>query len=256
MFVAMYPLLLTLKDFTGFDFAKPKAIFKTIPKRLNDFVEIYVKYNHGWGLRALLNSVIVTTLSTILNVYFSAITAYAIVGYEWKLRKVFNNFVLALMMIPDIIATAGFIQIVNKFELYGKLSLLILPAIATPVSVVFMRLYLQSAYSKDIVESARIDGAGELRIFHHIILPIMKPAVATQAIFAVAETWNDSYLPLMITANIREKQTFPVAAMFMDAIGYDHGTIAVFISVIPLLIVYLILARNIVEGIQLGSVKL
>ena len=131
--------------------------------------------------------------------------------------------------------------------------MLIFPAIATPISVVFMRMYLESSFSMDLIYSARVDGAGEIRIFHQIVLPIMKPAIATQAIFAMAQSWNDTFLPTILLLE-EKKKTLPVALLLNSALG--KSDMPEVILTIPLIVAYLLLARNIVEGVQLGSVKM
>ena len=120
------------------------------------------------------NSVIVTVISTILCIYCSALTAYAITAYEWKLREAFEKFIIIAMMIPGTVASVGFVQICYKYHLINNLIMLIVPAIATPMTVFFIRMYLKATFSREIVESARIDGAGEFRIFNQIMLPLMK----------------------------------------------------------------------------------
>ena len=97
-------------------------------------------FHPGVGFR---NSFIVATLSTILNVYFSCLTAYAITAYEWKLREGFNAMIMAVMMIPGTVTMIGFFQMAYKIGLVNKLSALILPSIAAPMVVFFMRQYLE-----------------------------------------------------------------------------------------------------------------
>jgi multiple sugar transport system permease protein len=247
--LTLYPFVMMLVDFTGFQPDNPARVLKIIPRRGKEFLKFFTSRN----AIGFINSVIVTACSTILNVYFSAMTAYSITAYKWKLRKAFGNVIVALMMIPTIVAEAGFVDLVYKFNLVNHLIVLILPAIATPISVVFMRLYLESSFSMEMVYSARIDGAGEFRIFNQIVLPIMKPAIATQAIFAVTSTWYETGLPSVILLQ-EKKQTLPIVMILNTAMG--ERTIPIFVSTVPVVIVFLLLARHIVEGVQLGSVKL
>ena len=205
-----------------------------------------------------LNSFIISTGATILNVYFSSLTAYAISAYEWKFRDTFNAIIMAIMMIPGTVTMIGFYQAVYKLGLTNKLSMLILPAIAAPMTVFFMRQYLQASLSMEIVQSARIDGAGEFKTFNKIVLPLMKPAVATQAIFAYVGTWNNLFLPLILLTDT-EKKTIPVMVKLLNGDIYrtEFGSIylGLSITVLPLIIVYAFLSRYIVEGVALGGVK-
>ena len=205
-----------------------------------------------------MNSCIVATCSTLLNVYFSSLTAYAISAYEWKLRDAFNGLIMAIMMIPGTVTTIGFYQMVYKLGLINKLSLLILPSIAAPMTVFFMRQYLQASLSMEIVQSARIDGAGEFRIFNQIVVPLMKPAIATQAIFAYVGSWNNLFMPLILLTD-KNKKTLPVMVSLLNGDIYkkEYGAVylGLLITVLPLFIVYAILSRYIVEGVALGGVK-
>ncbi|MBR4557412.1 MAG: carbohydrate ABC transporter permease [Clostridiales bacterium] len=204
------------------------------------------------------NSFIVATCSTLLNVYFSSLTAYAITAYEWKLREAFNGLIMAIMMIPGTVTTIGFYQMVYKLGLINKLSLLILPSIAAPMTVFFMRQYLQASLSMEIVQSARIDGAGEFRIFNQIVVPLMKPAIATQAIFAYVGSWNNLFMPLILLTD-KEKKTLPVMVSLLNGDIYkkEYGAVylGLLITVLPLFVVYAVLSRYIVEGVALGGVK-
>jgi multiple sugar transport system permease protein len=247
--ISLSPLLALITEFTGFKVNNPANVIKVLPKRINELKD----YFKPRVIRGFINSVVVTGLSTLLNVYFSALTAHSIYAYRWKFRKVFSNIILALMMLPTIIATSGFIHLVYKFHLENNLLVLILPSIATPISVVFMRLYLESAFSMEMIYSARIDGAGEFRIFNQIVLPILKPAIATQAIFAFVASWNDATTPSVVLIK-DESKTLPLVTALNLAMG-DY-LLTAFVMTIPAVIAFLFLSKHIVEGVQLGSLKM
>ena len=191
------------------------------------------------------NSVFVTGISTILNIYFSCLTAYAITAYEWKLRAAFEKFIIVAMMIPSTVASIGFVQMCYRLHLINNLWMLIIPALATPMTVFFMRMYLKATFSREIVESARIDGAGEFRIFNQIMLPLMKPAIATQTIFCFVASWTDTWVPRIILID-GKVGTLPMLG------GLQGGEI---LMCVPPIILYIFLSKHIVEGIALGSVK-
>lgn len=247
--ISLSPLLALITEFTGFKVNNPANVIKVLPKRINELKD----YFKPRVIRGFINSVVVTGLSTLLNVYFSALTAHSLYAYRWKFRKVFSNIILALMMLPTIIATSGFIHLVYKFHLENNLLVLILPSIATPISVVFMRLYLESAFSMEMIYSARIDGAGEFRIFNQIVLPILKPAIATQAIFAFVASWNDASTPSVVLIK-DESKTLPLVTALNLAMG-DY-LLTAFVMTIPAVIAFLFLSKHIVEGVQLGSLKM
>jgi len=204
------------------------------------------------------NSFIVSAGATLLAVYFSSLTAYALIAYDWKLRQPFFSFIMGIMMIPAQITMIGFYQMVYKIHMTNMLTMLILPAIASPSMVFFMRQYLQPTLSMEIVQSARIDGAGEFRIFNSIVLPIMKPAIATQAIFAFVSKWNDLFTPLVILTK-QSKYTMPIMVSLLrgDIYKTEFGCIylGLGLTVLPLIVVYLILSKYIIAGVALGSVK-
>ena len=247
--ISLSPLMALITEFTGFKVNNPANVIKVLPKRINELKD----YFKPRIIRGFINSVVVTGSSTLLNVYFSALTAHSIYAYRWKFRKVFSNIILALMMLPTIIATSGFIHLVYKFHLENNLLVLILPSIATPISVVFMRLYLESAFSMEMIYSARIDGAGEFRIFNQIVLPILKPAIATQAIFAFVASWNDASTPSVVLID-DESKTLPLVTALNLAMG-DY-LLTAFVMTIPAVIAFLFLSKHIVEGVQLGSLKM
>lgn len=204
------------------------------------------------------NSLLISLGVTGLALYFSSLTAYAQVAYDWKLKNVFFSFIMIIMMIPAQITMIGFYQMVYKIHMTNRLSMLILPAIASPTMVFFMRQYLQPTLSMDIVQSARIDGAGEFMIFNRIVLPIMKPAIATQAIFSFVASWNNLFTPMVLLTDQR-KYTMPIMVSLLkgDIYKTEHGSIylGLTLTVFPLVLVYFILSKYIIAGVALGGVK-
>ena len=227
--------------------------FQNLAKNWNEITN--KEFNPWIGFR---NSFIISTCATILNVYFSSLTAYAITAYEWKLRDAFNNMIVGIMMVPGTVTTIGFVQVVYQLGLANKLFMFIIPAIASPMTVFFMRQYLQASLSMEIVQSARIDGAGEFRIFNQIVVPLMKPAIATQAIFGYVASWNNLFMPLILLTET-EKKTIPVMVKLLNGDIYrrEYGAIylGLLVTVLPLIVVYAFLSRYIVEGVALGGVK-
>lgn len=205
-----------------------------------------------------MNSLIVSVCATALATYFSTMTAYGIVVYQWKLKNAFFSFILAVMMIPAQITLIGFYQMVYKIHMTNNLLMLILPAIASPAMVFFMRQYMIPSLSLEIVQSARIDGAREFFIFNHIALPIMKPAIATQAIFTFVASWNNLFTPLVLLTN-QKKYTLPIMISLLrgDIYKTEYGSVYLGLSLtaLPLIIVYLLLSKYIIAGVALGSVK-
>ena len=134
-----------------------------------------------------------------------------------------------------------------------------IPAIAAPTTVYFMKQYMETGLSVEIVEAARIDGSGEIHTFNTIVLPLLKPAMATQAIFGFVASWNNLYTPSIILATERQKQTMPmyVSALKANDKSRDWGQIycGLFTTVLPILVMYFFLSKYIIAGVALGGVK-
>ncbi len=210
-------------------------------------------------VRALGNSVFISTCAALLTTYFSSMTAYGIYMYRFRLRKAAYNFIMVVMMVPTQVAALGFIKMIIDADLLDTFYPLIIPAIASPVVFFFMLQYMQSVLPFEIVESARIDGANEFHTFNAIVLPILTPAIAVQAIFSFVGNWNNYFLPALLL-NSKYKKTIPVLIAQLrsaDYMKFDYGKVYMLIcvAIIPLLVIYLLLSRYIIRGVTMGSVK-
>ena len=209
-------------------------------------------------IRGLTNSMIISVSSTLGTIYFSALTAYGLVAYNWKLRKPFFTFILAVMMIPAQVSVIGFYQFMYQIGMTNNFLALILPAVATPAAVFFMRQFMVATMPLELVEAARIDGASEFYTFNKIVLPIMKPAMATQAIFTFVSSWNSLFLPLVLLTDSK-KYTMPIMVSLLrgDIYKTEYGAVylGLALTVLPLFIAYFLLSKYIIEGVALGGVK-
>ena len=210
-------------------------------------------------LQAMLNSLIVTVPATVLQIYFGSLTAYAVTAYNFRGKKFVWAFIYAIMMIPTQVSIVGFIKVCQLTGMYGTFFPLIIPAIAAPTTVYFMKQYMETGLSLEIVEAARIDGSSEFATFNRIVLPLLKPAMATQAIFGFVGTWNNLYTPSIILATEPKKRTMPmyVEALKANDKDRDWGLIycGLLTTVIPILIMYFFLSKYIIAGVALGGVK-
>ena len=206
----------------------------------------------------LKNSLIISVAATVLTVYFSTLTAYALVAYEWKLKGPFFAAILAVMMIPATVTSIGFYQFMYRIKWTNNLLPLILPAIAAPGTVFFMRQFMIPALPMEIVQSARVDGASEFRTFNQIVLPIMKPAMATQAIFAFVASWNNLFIPQILLTK-KEVYTMPIMVSLLNGDIYkvEYGAIylGILLTVLPIFVIYFSLSKYIIAGVALGGVK-
>ena len=209
--------------------------------------------------RGILNSVIVSSCSAALCTYFSSLTAYGLYAYEFKARKVAFTFIMATLVMPTQVTAMGFLRLVTKMGLYDSLLPLIIPSIASPAVFYFMYSYLQSSLPLSLVEAARIDGSGEFHTFNRIVIPIMKPAIAVQAIFTFVGSWNNYFVPALIIQS-KSKMTVPILIATLrgaDYMNFDMGKIYMMITVaiVPIIVVYLLLSKYIIAGVTLGGVK-
>ncbi|MCC8044415.1 MAG: carbohydrate ABC transporter permease [Clostridiales bacterium] len=209
--------------------------------------------------KGMFNSVCVAVPATLLCAYFSSLTAYALAMYKFKGSKVLFYTILVFMMIPGQLSLIGFYNLCTSLHLVNSYIPLIIPAIASPGTVFFLRQYVLSVLPPELIEAARIDGASEVYSFHRIVIPIMSPGIATMSIGAFIGNWN-SYLLPMIILNKNEKFTLPVMMATLKAstdINANQGAIylAVAISVIPIIIVFCFCSKYIIGSISVGSVK-
>ncbi len=209
-------------------------------------------------IRGFINSVIISTGATLCAVYFSTLTAYALVVYEWKARRGFFTFIMAVLMIPGVVLSIGFYKMVYAVGLANNFLPLIIPSIAAPAMVFFMRQYMMPALPLEIIQSARIDGAGEFYTFNRIALPIMKPAIATQGIMSFVQNWNNLFMPLILLTQ-KKMYTMPIMVSLLkgDIYKVEYGSVylGLTLTVLPLFVVYFLLSKYIIAGIAVGSVK-
>lgn len=209
-------------------------------------------------IQAFFNSIVISFSSTALSLYFSALTAYAFVAYRYRGQNVLYSIILMLMMIPGQLSMIGFYKLVVDLGLYDTYVPLIIPAIAAPGAVFFFKQYFNANFSKDIVEAARIDGANEFRIYNTMVIPSIIPAIATQAIFGIVGSWNNYMGPLMLITTT-EKYTFPMIVQLLktDRYNTDLGAMAlgVFMTIVPLLVIYAIFSKVIINGVAIGGGK-
>ncbi|MBR2256855.1 MAG: carbohydrate ABC transporter permease [Blautia sp.] len=210
-------------------------------------------------VRSMINSIIIAVSSAVLCTYFSTMTAYAIHAYDFRLKKFMSTFILAVMMIPAQVTALGFLQLIGKMGLDDSFIPLIIPSIAAPVTYFYMKQYMESALPLSLIEAARIDGSGEFRTFNNIVLPLMKPAIAVQAIFTFVSSWNNYFTPALVL-HTDTKKTLPIIIAQLrsaDFLKFDMGQVYAMIafSIFPVIVVYLILSKFIVGGVAVGAVK-
>ena len=209
--------------------------------------------------RGMLNSFFVASCTAVLSTYFSALTAYGIHAYDFKLKKAAFTFIMAVMVIPNQVSAVGFYQMCLKLGWTNNYLPLILPGIAAPVVFFYMKQYMESVLPMEIVDAARVDGSGEFRTFNTIILPMLKPALAVQLIFTFVESWNNYFIPALLLDKA-EMKTVPLMIAQLRSADYskfDMGKVYMFIllAILPVVVVYIFLSKSIIKGVTAGSVK-
>ena len=209
--------------------------------------------------RGIVNSLIISGSCAVLCTYFSSLTAYGLYAYDFKLKKAAFTFIMAILVMPTQVTAMGFLRLITNMGMYDSWAPLIIPSIASPAVFYFMYSYLQSSLPLSLVEAARIDGSNEFKTFNHIVLPIMKPAIAVQAIFTFVGSWNNYFTPALIIQS-KNKMTVPILIATLrgaDYMNFDMGKIYMMITVaiVPIIVVYLLLSKYIIAGVTLGGVK-
>ena len=209
--------------------------------------------------RGMLNSFIIAASTAVLSTYFSALTAYGIHAYDFKLKKVAFTFIMAVMVIPTQVSAVGFYQMCVKLGWTNSYIPLIVPGIAAPVVFFYMKQYMESILPMEIIDAARVDGSGEFRTFNTIILPMLKPALAVQLIFNFVQSWNNYFMPALLLDKA-EMKTVPLMIAQLRSADYskfDMGKVYMFIllAILPVVVVYILLSKSIIKGVTAGSVK-
>jgi len=204
------------------------------------------------------NSAFIAICATILGIYFSALTAYGLHVYRFRGRLALWTVILVIIMLPGTLSIIGFYQFMAVLRLRDSYIPLIIPGIAAAGTVLFLRQYMMSVLSTELVDAARIDGAGEYHIFNVIILPIMLPALAAQSIFTFVGSWNNFITPFVLLSS-EKKYTLPMLVQNLRGNIYrtEYGAIylGLAISLIPIIIFYSLMSRFIISGITMGGLK-
>ncbi|MEO3777573.1 carbohydrate ABC transporter permease [Micromonospora sp. B11E3] len=204
-----------------------------------------------------LNSTLVAVAITAGNLVFCSMLGYALAKLQFPGRRVVFALVLGMLMVPGMVYFVPLFMLVSQLGMVNSYAGLILPWLAQPLGVFLMRQFILGL-PDDLIHAARVDGAGEWRIFARVILPLCGPALATLGILQFLATWNNFLWPLVV-AQSEDKYTLPVA-LALYAIGENNtrygllmaGSVAV---IVPILIVFVLLQRYFVQGIAMTGLK-
>jgi multiple sugar transport system permease protein len=231
----------------------PPVWFKPSVYSLGNYVEVLTKIGFG---RFFLNSVFVAVAITLAELLTSSMAGFAFARYDFPGRTVIFLLIISTMMIPFQVIMIPLFIMMARLKMVNTYWGMIIPAIVTPFGIFMMRQFMLSI-PKALLEAARIDGASEPYIFARIMLPLCKPAIAALAIFAFLGSWDNFLWPLIII-NSKDLWTLPIAmSRFTEQyISQTHLQMAgASIMFIPVLIVFLLMQRNFIEGIALSGLK-
>lgn len=252
---SVFPLLWML----SVSFMAPGAA-STIPPPLLPLDPTLENYRELFGRvgigRYLFNSALVASATTLLALVFNLGAGYAFAKLRFAGREPVFRTLLAALVVPTQVAMIPLFLMLKPLGLVNSYAGVVVPAMASVFGIFLVRQYARSI-PDELLEAARIDGAGELRIFVSIVLPLLRPIVVTLAVFIFLASWNDFMWPLIVLGDDR-LQTLPVA---LAALSREHvqdnelmmaGAV---VTVLPVLVLFLALQRNYLRGLLLGSVK-
>ena len=202
------------------------------------------------------NSLIVAIAVTAFAVFTSAVGGYIFAKFEFPLKQPFFVIVLATLMIPFPVLLIPNYIIANRLGVLNSLLALILPGTVSAFGIFLIRQFA-AGIPRDLIEAARLDGAGEWAIFGRIVLPLLRPALAALGVFTFLASWNDYLWPL-VAINDLDKSTLPLALTFFNSVQstrYDLIMAAASMAVVPVLIVFLIFQRQIVKALVLAGMR-
>lgn len=203
------------------------------------------------------NSVVVAVAVVAGNLLFCPMLAYALTKLDLPGRRPLFGLVMTMLMVPTVVTFIPLFVLVTKMGLINSYGALILPFLATPLGVFIMRQFI-SGIPDSLLEAARLDGAGEFRIFFTIVLPLCTPALATVAILQFLTTWNEFLWPL-VAAQTEDYYTLPVAIALISAsansVNYGLLLAGATVTVLPIIALFLFLQRHFVQGVATTGLK-
>lgn len=234
--------------------AAPGAWLPKSFDNFDNFIELFEHRQFGTFMR---NSFIVSACTVVANVLFSSMAGYALAKLPFKGRRLVFGAVMLSMMVPYVALFVPQFFVIVQLGLVNTLTAMVLPIAVMPIAVFIMRQFADSI-PDDLLEAARLDGAGEFRIFFGIFLPLLGPAVATVAIITFLNSWNYFLWPLIV-AQSQDTYTLPVGLSIASqaANSTDYGLLlaGAVVVLLPVLLLFLFLQKYFVRGIAVTGLK-
>jgi putative chitobiose transport system permease protein len=220
---------------------------------LNSFINAFTH----WGVfLSLINSILVTTSTIILTMIICSLASYAFAFYDFPGKNIIFYLILATMMLPLVTMIAPYYKVLQKLGLTNNLLGLIIPYSASALCVFLLRQFFINI-PRSLIEAGTLDGAGKLRIWGQIIMPLSKPAIAALSIIQFREVWNDFLIPMIVLRN-DNLFTLPIKLQLMDSQTFNKPYDAIiatgFITTIIPVVFFLIFQRQFINGLT-GGVK-
>ena len=204
------------------------------------------------------NSLLVTLAALFCIVLFGAMAAWALSEYRFMGNRVLTLFLALGIMIPIRLGTVSILELMVRLDLVNTLTALVLvyTAQGLPLAVMILSEFMRQVPS-ELKDAARCDGVGEVRIFFQVVLPLIRPAVATVAVFTMIPAWNDLWFPLILAPSDQTKTVTLGVQQFIGQYVTDWNSVlaALSLAVIPMLILYAIFSRQLIRGLTAGAVK-
>ncbi len=254
--IVIFPVWTLIVD----SFKPQKEIFSSpfgLPQHftLDGYKSVWVNGNFGIYF---LNTFYVTIISLILIVFFGSLASYALAKWNSKASTAFYIFFIAGLMIPVRLGTIDLIRIMQFLSLQDTIWSLIpvYVAMGMPISVFILTAFIETL-PKEMFDAAKVDGASEWRIYFQIVMPLLRPAIATVAIFNMMKIWNDFWFPLVfIRAEKSRTISLGVSLLFGQyRTDWTRALSTLSLAAVPILILYILLSREFIKGLTAGAVK-
>lgn len=237
---------------------RSEDIFKGVPILASNYLaeNFSVVISKGF-IQAFVNSVVVSTVSVILSVSISSLIGFALSKYKFRGRNAIFALIMAIMMIPGQIAMIGYTLEMRKLGLLGTLLPLIFTWAAHPFGAFLMTQFISDGVPGELLESGRLDGCSEPRLFFRVVLPCIKPGILTLATLVFLWSWNNYMLPVIL---INKQSLFTIPLMInslSNAFRNDYGAImnALSLSILPTIVIFTLCSKTFIKGIAAGAVK-
>lgn len=237
----------------------------SVPSHVELGHNLSVAFNLDGGVLVywLLNSVGYSVVISLGSTYLAALAGYAIAKLKFPGRRAFSAVVIGSLAVPSAVLVIPLFVLEHWFHITNSYEGVILPSLLSAFAIFFMMVYVNEALPSPLIEAAQVDGAGHLRIFHRIALPMAKPGLVTLVLISFIASWNNYFLPLVLLAN---QKLFPVtvglgiwlstvsSSSAAGGVVYPDIVVGTALSVIPMLIMFPLLARYVSRGLTLGAV--